>query len=129
MNVREPVDLLVVQAARGLVEQQQPRLRDERARELDALERPEREARRRTARDVGDPDVLERLVRASRERFARDSKRETVWAPTSTFSSTVIVGKSSTFWKVRAMPRRTTRLGGVCSSDLPSKTTSPASSR
>ena len=64
MNVGELVDLLVVQAARRLVEQQQPRLRDERARELDALERPEREARGRTARDVGDPDVLERLVRA-----------------------------------------------------------------
>ena len=34
-------------------------------------------------------------------------KRDTVCAPTSTFSSTVIVGKSSTFWKVRAIPRRT----------------------
>ena len=49
MNVGEPVDLLVVQAAGGLVEQQQPRLRDERARELDALQRPERQAGRGTA--------------------------------------------------------------------------------
>ena len=59
---------------------------------------------------------------------ARDLKRETVCAPTRTFSSTVIVGKSSTFWNVRAIPSLTTRLGGVCSSDLPSKTTSPESS-
>ena len=40
---RELVHLGVVEAARGLVEQQQARLRDERARKLDALERPERQ--------------------------------------------------------------------------------------
>ena len=53
----------------------------------------------------------------------------TVCAPTSTFSSTVIVGKSSTFWNVRAMPSRTMRLGGVRRSERPSKVTSPDSSR
>ena len=57
------------------------------------------------------------------------SKRETVCAPTSTFSNTVIVRKSSTFWKVRAIPNFTTRLGGVCRSERPSKTTSPESIR
>jgi len=56
-------------------------------------------------------------------------KRETVCAPTSTFSSTVIIGKSSTFWNVRAIPSRTTRLGGVCRRERPSKTMSPESSR
>src|SRR5918994_2107403 len=55
----ELLDLLVVQPAGGLVEQQQPRLRDEGARQLDALQRPEREARggakgERAPADVGD---------------------------------------------------------------------------
>ncbi len=39
---REPLDLLVAEAAGRLVEQQEARLGDERSRELDALERPER---------------------------------------------------------------------------------------
>ena len=64
-----------------------------------------------------------------RRTLCSDSNRETVCAPTSTFSSTVIVGKSSTFWKVRAMPGFTTRLGGVCSRDFPSKRMSPESTR
>ena len=42
-----------------------------------------------------------------------------------TFSATVIVEKSSTFWNVRAMPRCTTRYVGVRKSDCPSKTRSP----
>ena len=64
---RELLDLLVVQAARGLVEQQQPRLRDERARELDALQRAERQPGGGPARDVADADV----ARASRCAVAR----------------------------------------------------------
>ena len=54
---RELVDLLVVEPARWLVEQDQPRLRDERAGELDALQRPERQAGGRAPRDVVDADV------------------------------------------------------------------------
>ena len=39
----ELLDLLVVQAAGRLVEQQEPRARHERARELDSLQRAERQ--------------------------------------------------------------------------------------
>ena len=48
-------------------------------------------------------------------------------APTSTLSVTVMVGKSTTFWKVRATPRRTTRYDGVLSRSFPSSTTRPSS--
>ena len=40
-----------------------------------------------------------------------------------------MVGKSSTFWNVREMPRRTIRLGGVRRIERPSKATSPDSRR
>src|SRR5262245_40878358 len=56
-------DLLVVQAAGRLVEEQQPRLGDERPRELDPLLRPERQARDRESRDVAEPEFLERRRR------------------------------------------------------------------
>src|SRR5579862_61482 len=56
-------------------------------------------------------------------------RRVAACAPTRTFSRTVICGKSSTFWNVRAIPRRTTRLGRTRRSERPSKTTSPESSR
>ena len=56
-------DLLVVQAPRRLVEQQEPRLGTEGARELDALQRAERKAGDRPARNIGDPDVVEDLER------------------------------------------------------------------
>ena len=56
-------DLLVVEPSGRLVEQQQLGLRDERAGELDALQRPEREARDRPLRDRSQPDVVEHLER------------------------------------------------------------------
>ena len=65
MKRAELRDLLVVQAAGRLVEQQQLRLGDERARELDALQRAERQAGDRAVRDVGDADVVEDLERAA----------------------------------------------------------------
>src|SRR5450432_3562863 len=40
-----------------------------------------------------------------------------------------MLGKSSTFWNVRAMPSLITRLDGVCISEWPSKSTSPESTR
>ena len=52
-----------------------------------------------------------------------------VCVPTSTFSRTDIVLNSSRFWKVRAMPRATTRCGGVESRVSPSKFSSPLSGR
>src|SRR5437763_482255 len=45
-------------------------------------------------------------------------------APTRTFSATVRPRKSSTFWKVRAIPRRTTAFGRVRRRVSPSKRTS-----
>ena len=63
MNVAELGDLLVVQAAGGLVEQEQPRLRDERACELDALLDPVRQRRRREQRAIAEPDDVEHLER------------------------------------------------------------------
>jgi hypothetical protein len=44
-------------------------------------------------------------------------------------SSTVIVLNSSTFWKVRAMPRRTMPCTGVFSRVSPSNSTSPSFGR
>ena len=59
----ELLDLLVVQPAGGLVEQQQLRLRHERPRELDPLQRAEREPRHGPRRDLPEADVVERLAR------------------------------------------------------------------
>ena len=61
----------------------------------------------------------------SRARRAPPRMKWRLCVPTRTFSSTVIVEKSSTFWNVRAMPRCTTRYVGVRSSDFPSNTSSP----
>ena len=56
-------DFLVVQAARGLVEEEQPRLCDERASELDALLDPVRQRRRRKQRAIAETHDVEHLVR------------------------------------------------------------------
>jgi len=61
----ELVDLLVVEAAGGLVEQQQARPAGERSRELDALQRPVRKAGRPALRVLRDPDIGERLERVA----------------------------------------------------------------
>ena len=80
------------------------------------------EAPRRPLGEVLDLDVLQDVADVSPGASA-------AWAPTRTFSSTVIVGKSSTFWNVRAMPRRTTLCGGVPSRSSPSNVISPDSGR
>ena len=80
MNDAELRDLFVIQAARRLVEQQQLRLGDQRARELDPLERPERQPRRRPSGDVGDPDVVEDLARAAADGAAAKRPRAGVRA-------------------------------------------------
>ena len=60
----ELLDLLVVEPARRLVEQQQLRLRHERAGELDPLQRPERQAGDRALdATCAEADVVERLER------------------------------------------------------------------
>ena len=123
---RELADLLVVQPAGRLVEQQEARLRDERARELDALQRPERQAAGEPVGDVGELDVVERLAAPDGGRGARENGRMRVCAPTSRFSSTVMFWKRTTFWNVRAIPSRTMRCGGVRVRSLPSNTMRPS---
>jgi hypothetical protein len=67
-ELAELPDLLVVEATRRLVEQEQPGLRDERAGELDALLDPVRKRRRREVRAVAQPHHVEDLERLRRSR-------------------------------------------------------------
>ena len=62
-ELAELADLLVVQAAGRLVEQEQSRLRDERACELDPLLDPVREGRRRDLGAVAEAHDVERRAR------------------------------------------------------------------
>ena len=103
-EVAERRHLLVAEPAGRLVEQQQTRLGHERAGQLDALQRRIREPRRDVTGETAQPDELERLVRALAGRPPRGTSRVREWAPTRTFSSTVIREKSAMFWNVRAMP-------------------------
>ncbi len=80
MNDAELRDLFVVQAAGRLVEQQQLRLGDEGARELDPLQRPERQPGRRPSGHVGDPDVVQDLARATANGAAAKRTRSGVRA-------------------------------------------------
>ena len=95
-------DLLVVEPAGRLVEQQQLR----RARRARARARPASASRTAARRPAAARSRRARRSRAPRApRPRRCAPR--VCAPTRTLSSTVIVLKSSTFWNVRAIPRRT----------------------
>ena len=114
MKPAELLDLLVAEPARRLVQQQQPRPRGERARDLDPLLRAERQLARRRLGQVREA----RRIRASRRaRWPPPRSTFRLCVPTRTFSATVIVEKSSTFWNVRAMPRWTTRYVGVREQD------------
>ena len=57
----EAPDLLVVEAAGRLVEQKELRLCRKRARELDALQRPERQSGRGRRRKLREPERVEDL--------------------------------------------------------------------
>ena len=71
----QALDLLVVQAAGGLVEQEQPGPGGERPRQLDPLERAEGQARGGPVRVPGDADELERLERgAPHGAFPREAR-------------------------------------------------------
>ena len=82
----QPVDLVVVEAARRLVEQQQLRPRRERARKLDALLDAERQIGDAALRDVGQIEEVDqlpgdvasvcssRLVQGSRSALLRKSR-------------------------------------------------------
>ena len=71
---------------------------------LDALQRPVRQRARGPVGDVADADVVDHLV--ARCACGPLGAARVACAPTRTFSRTVIVLKSSRFWKVRAIPRR-----------------------
>ena len=51
--------------------------------------------------------------------------RPAAWAPTSTFSSTVMRRQICRFWNVRAMPRRLRAWAGSSSTSVPLKRTAP----
>ena len=125
MNSPSSRHLLVVETARRLVEEEEPRLRDERARELDALLDPVRQRRRWEERPVAEPDDVEHLQGVGLRRALRPRP----CAPTSTFSRTDIVRKSWMFWNVRATPLRTILNAGCFRSEAPSRSTSPESGR
>ena len=113
-EVPELLHLLVVEAAGRLVEQQQPRLRGERAGDLDPLLDPVGQRGGELAGPAAEADVVQRRARLLSRRRARPR----ACAPTRTFSSTDIDVNRLMFWKVRAIPRSTTRCAGVCSSDV-----------
>ncbi len=126
ISVAELVDLVVVEAAGRLVEQQQLGLGGERARQLDALLRAERQAGDGQVRDraelaasrSGPPpsrSVRRSCRRTQGRRSASDSGslREAEWAPTRMLSRTDSLLKAATFWKVRPMPMPAIRCGGL----------------
>ena len=112
----QAIDFLVIEAAGRLVEQQQPRLARQRARQFDALLGSERQfARRRPATAPSSNSSMSAIARSRMRRScrrtigrasasARNPPRARQCAPIITFSSTVMVPNSARFWKVRAMP-------------------------
>ena len=111
----ELADLLVVEPAGGLVEQEQRRLGDERARELDALQRPEGEAARPAARRARQSSrYVEHLsAPAARPRARAEGPQPRVARRRARSRARSSCGKSTTFWKVRATPRRDDPVAGV----------------
>ena len=104
-------DLRRIEAGQHLVEQQQLRPRRQRAGELEPLASRDRQRRgrlvelRRRDRPRARP---RRRPRAPSARCRRDR-----CAPTAMFSRTVRPANGCTIWKVRAMPRRASRCGGI----------------
>ena len=116
---------LVVEAAGRLVEQQELRLRRERARELDALLDAERQigdargARHRarsrnsiSSQAMSASACSSRRIQGRRSALLRKSLRPSGWPPTRTLSSTDMVRNSARFWNVRPMPMSAMRCGG-----------------
>ena len=109
--------LQVAQAGGGLVEQQQDRIEAERAGDLDDAQLPQRQAAGGAVHVRRQPHALDlagglveqaRLLGAIEARDAgeRCPWLPRRWAPSATFSSTLMLGCTLTCWKVRAMPRR-----------------------
>ena len=102
-ELAELVDLGVGETGGRLVEQQQPRLRRERAGDLDALERAVRQADGGPVGEVRERRGVRGSRSASRAPRSRRTGRASARRPC-TFSSTVSAGNSARFWNVRAMP-------------------------
>ena len=120
------VDLAVGEAGGRLVEQQQLGLADQGPGELDALERAVGQAGGRAVGEVGEVELARAIATASAceppllacaSPMRSSAAVEAVllrraWAPTITFSSTVMPGHSARFWKVRTMPSLAIPCGG-----------------
>ena len=106
-------NLVVIESTRRLVEQEKPRPRRERAGELDALLRADRQVGDRPPRHGGELERLDELPGrgfqrvllaphpGQTERVAREIAGAHRWPPTRTLSSTDMVRNSARFWKVR----------------------------
>ena len=127
-RVAELVDLAVGEARRRLVHQQEARPGGEGPGDLEALERAERAVRPPGGTSAWpSPSCAEQLAgdvarrggpRAStpmRRSPARSPTLPWLWAPTITFSSSVIDGNRARFWNVRAMPRLAMPWAGTAS--------------
>ncbi len=66
-----------------------------------------------------------RLTEGRRSALLRKSLPVRAWTPTITFCSTVMLGNSARFWKVRPMPSAATWWGVFLMMDFPSKSRSP----
>ena len=104
----DPLRLGRRQAGHHLVEQQEPRLGRQGARELEPLAIRERET---TGGPVGPVLETHQGEDLSGLPVAAPNGRVRASAPTRTFSSTVSPGNGLTIWKVRARPRRQTWWG------------------
>ena len=111
----QDLDLIVVQAGRRLVEQQQLGAGGQRARQLDTLADRERQ---RPGQRVNGTRSMNSISSSARAVMRRSSSRPCgsrmalskklvplrLWQPTLTLSSTDMRSNSATFWKVRPMP-------------------------
>ena len=135
-------DFLVVEPARGLVEQEKLGRARECPRDLRALLRAEGQARDRALGHLLEAEEPEHAARLAAEpallpahggkaeRIAEEAARaRRSGAPTMTFSSTVMVRKSARFWNVRPIPARAIAWGERVRREAPSKRMSPAAGR
>ena len=142
-ELAELADLVMVEAAGRLVEEEELRLAGERAGELDALLRAERQAGDRPARppleiEIGDELACAgarapsspRRTQGKPQRVADDSRCGSANGRRSSRSRARSgAGNSARFWKVRPMPSSAMRWAGRSRIERPSNRMSPAARR